>query len=215
MNLVFSEGQFIPKFHLAYSHVLDSRSIVTPVQFTEVLKPGERLKNGWHVMYFLPLSGCFFSFVLLAKATLTALDKQLVVRAAKKEQRDSPAATNINQPAALDSVSEPSKPDVTPKPEPTEEGPKVELSPEQNRVFTKVKEGKNVFFTGSAGELSPPLSDLVLKLLRHGKIGAFTRNNQVTKGSRFTDRCNCVDWDSSSQHWRCHFALMGRNWTGN
>lgn len=29
--------------------------------------------------------------------------------------------------------------------------PKVVLSPEQNKVFARVKEGKNVFFTGSAG----------------------------------------------------------------
>lgn len=33
-----------------------------------------------------------------------------------------------------------------------QEGPKVILSPEQSNVLEMVKDGKNVFFTGSAGK---------------------------------------------------------------
>jgi hypothetical protein len=80
---------------------------------------------------------------LLAKADMTALYSLENLKMISRGTRGSSTP--------LDSASKPSD-NISSKPAPTVLEQTVVLSPEQNIIFARAKEGKNIFFTGSAGK---------------------------------------------------------------
>ncbi|KAJ3575906.1 hypothetical protein NP233_g801 [Leucocoprinus birnbaumii] len=103
---------------------------------------------------------------LESKADITALYAPENLRSIARGTQSSPIPIGSDDghqqeetPSTKQTVRSPSV-DVSP-PE-----PKVTLSPEQSKVFAKVKEGGNVFFTGSAGTGKSVLLREIIKLKR-------------------------------------------------
>jgi hypothetical protein len=90
----------------------------------------------------------------------------------------------------------------------------IVLSPEQTQVLDRVKAGQNVFFTGSAGNVSPQTADLrLLSRFRNGQIGVAEGDHLFLRRFSFSGSCNyCLYRYSLGQHWWDDFALMGGYW---
>jgi hypothetical protein len=83
------------------------------------------------------------SWPLIATANTAGVSNYLVERQSLSSKPPHPSASL----KSLESPSEPSNNNKNEDPS----TPHIVLSPEQNIVLKRVKEGRNVFFTGSAG----------------------------------------------------------------
>ena len=93
---------------------------------------------------------------------------------------------------------------------------KITLSVEQQKVLAMVVDGKNMFFTGSAGESDRCRSALLMA--RNGKVCPPSRNHQGAS-EEICDIAGCCGSYSvhryrGLQHRRRHFALFWRSRIG-
>ncbi|KAI9059698.1 hypothetical protein FKP32DRAFT_1579535 [Trametes sanguinea] len=91
---------------------------------------------------------------------------------------------------------------------------RIQLSPEQQAALNMVKQGRNVFFTGSAGT---PVRNLAGEIgldmgHRNGKVCFVARDHQATRRtSQCQARSDCFNRYSIPQHRRVHVAFLGRH----